>query len=124
MRIAKSHGHYDVVAVNDLASPEQLAYAFKYDSIHGTFPGEISLRGDTMEINGDPFKVLSERDPAKLPWREMEVDYVIESSGAFRHLADLNKHLEAGAKRLILTVPCKDPLEATLASRSTSKHRL
>ena len=97
MRIAKTHAYYDVVAVNDLASPEQLAYAFKYDSIHGTFPGEISLSGDTMEINGDPFEVLGERDPAKLPWREMEVDYVIESSGAFRHLVDLNKHLDAGA---------------------------
>ncbi|HJO10964.1 MAG: type I glyceraldehyde-3-phosphate dehydrogenase [Gammaproteobacteria bacterium] len=116
MRIAKTHAYYDVVAVNDLASPEQLAYAFKYDSIHGTFPGEISLSGDTMEINGDPFEVLGERDPAKLPWREMEVDYVIESSGAFRHLVDLNKHLDAGAKRLILTVPCKDPLEATLVT--------
>ena len=116
MRIAKTHAYYDVVAVNDLASPEQLAYAFQYDSIHGTFPGEISLSGDTMEINGDPFEVLGERDPAKLPWREMEVDYVIESSGAFRHLVDLNKHLDAGAKRLILTVPCKDPLEATLVT--------
>ncbi len=116
MRIAKTHAYYDVVAVNDLASPEQLAYAFKYDRIHGTFPGEISLSGDTMEINGDPFEVLGERDPAKLPWREMEVDYVIESSGAFRHLVDLNKHLDAGAKRLILTVPCKDPLEATLVT--------
>ena len=116
MRIAKSHGHYDVVAVNDLASPEQLAYAFKYDSIHGTYPGDISLRGDTMEIDGDPFEVLCEKDPAKLPWRELDVDYVIESSGAFRYLVDLNKHLDAGAKRLILTVPCKDPLEATLVA--------
>ena len=77
MRIAKLRGHYDVVAVNDLASPEQLAYAFKYDSTHGIFPGEVSVTGDRMEINGDPFSVLSERDPAKLPWRELGVDYVI-----------------------------------------------
>lgn len=113
-RIAKSRGGFDVVAVNDLASPEQLAYAFKYDSNHGTFPGEVNLHGETMEINGDSFRVLSERDPEKLPWRELEVDYVIESSGAFRKLVDLRKHLDAGARRIILTVPCKDPLDATL----------
>jgi glyceraldehyde 3-phosphate dehydrogenase len=116
MRIAKLNRHYDVVAVNDLASPDQLAYAFKYDSIHGTYPGKVTSTESTMTIDGDPFEVLSERDPAKLPWKEMGVDYVIESTGAFRHLVDLNKHLQAGAKRLILTVPCKDPLEATLVT--------
>jgi len=116
MRIAKLRQDYDVVAVNDLASPDQLAYAFKYDSTHGVYPGEVSCHGDEMEIDGDSFKVLSERDPAKLPWREMGVDYVIESSGAFRHLIDLNKHLDAGARRLILTVPCKDDLDATLVT--------
>ena len=116
MRIAKLHGHYNVVAVNDLSTPEQLAYAFKYDSIHGTFPGNVEVQGSTMTIDGDPFEVLCERNPAKLPWQEMNIDYVIESTGAFRKLVDLNKHLEAGAKRLILTVPCKDPLEATLVA--------
>lgn len=116
MRIAKLRQHYDVVAVNDLSSPDQLAYAFKYDSIHGTYPGEVACNGSTMSIDGDPFEVLSERDPARLPWREMGVDYVIESSGAFRKLEDLNKHLSSGAKRLILTVPCKDPLDATLVA--------
>jgi glyceraldehyde 3-phosphate dehydrogenase len=116
MRIAKQRGHYDVVAVNDLASPEQLAYAFQYDSTHGLFPGNVSVDGDRMEINGDPFIVLSERDPAKLPWRELAVDYVVESSGAFKQLVDLEKHLAAGASRVLLTVPSKDPLEATLVS--------
>lgn len=116
MRIAKLRRHYDVVAVNDLASADQLLYAFKYDSIHGTYPGKVSLADNRMEIDGDPFLVLNERDPAKLPWRELGVDYVIESSGAFRTLDKLNLHLEAGAKRLILTVPCKDPLPATLVA--------
>lgn len=116
MRIAKLRKHYDVVAVNDLASPDQLAYAFKYDSTHGVFAGEVSFHGDEMEIDGDKFKVLSERDPAKLPWKELGVDYVIESSGAFRHLVDLQKHIDGGAKRVVLTVPCKDPLDATLVS--------
>ena len=116
MRIAKLRKHYDVVAVNDLASPDQLAYAFKYDSTHGVFPGEVSFDGDVMEIDGDRFKVLSERDPAKLPWKELGVDYVIESSGAFRHLVDLQKHIDGGARRVVLTVPCKDPIDATLVS--------
>ena len=116
MRIAKLRKHYDVVAVNDLASPVQLAYAFKYDSTHGVFPGEVSFDGDVMEIDGDRFKVLSERDPSKLPWKELGVDYVIESSGAFRHLVDLQKHIGGGARRVVLTVPCKDPLDATLVS--------
>jgi glyceraldehyde 3-phosphate dehydrogenase len=114
MRIAKQRGHYNVVAINDLASPEQLAYAFKYDSIHGKYPGHVKLDGDVMEIDGDPFKVLSERDPSKLPWREFGVDYVVESSGQFRKLVDLQKHLDAGAKRVIVTVPTKGPLAATL----------
>jgi glyceraldehyde 3-phosphate dehydrogenase len=116
MRIAKMRGHYDVVAVNDLASSDQLAYGFKYDSIHGTYPGKVQHTADTIEIDGDEFKVLCEPDPAKLPWRELGVDYVIESSGAFKNVVDLNKHLDAGARRIILTVPSKDELEATLVA--------
>jgi len=116
MRIAKLRRHYDVVAVNDLGTADQLQYSFKYDSIHGTYPGKVSLVGNWMEIDGDPFLVLNERDPEKLPWRELEVDYVIESSGAFLTLEKLNLHLKAGAKRLILTVPCKDLLPATLVA--------
>jgi glyceraldehyde 3-phosphate dehydrogenase len=115
-RIAKLRGHYDVVAVNDLASAEDLAYAFRYDSIHGTYPGEVSVDGDTMEIDGDPFQVLSEKDPAQLPWRALKVDYVVESSGQFRRIAELEAHLSAGARRVLLTVPAKDPLEATLVT--------
>ena len=114
MRIAKMRNHYDVVAINDIASPEQLAYAFKFDSIHGRYPGKVKVTGDVMEIDGDPFKVLSEPDPAKLPWDSLGVEYVVESSGKFRKLAELQKHLDAGAGRVIVTVPTKDPLKATL----------
>lgn len=114
MRIAKLRGHYNVVAVNDLSSADQLAYAFKFDSIHGVYPGDVVVQGNRMEIDGDPFVVLSERDPSKLPWRELGVDYVVEASGQFRKIADLNMHLEAGAKRVIVTVPTKEPLDATL----------
>jgi glyceraldehyde 3-phosphate dehydrogenase len=113
-RIAKLRRHYDVVAVNDIATPDQLAYAFKYDSIHGIYPGEVKLDGNVMEIDGDPFVVLSERDPAKLPWKDLDVDYVIEASGQFRKIAQLEQHLAAGAKRVIVTVPTKEDLSSTI----------
>lgn len=116
MRIAKLRGHYNVVAVNDLASADHLAYAFKYDSTHGIYPGKVIVDGNRMQIDGDPFDVLAERDPANLPWKELGVDYVVESSGQFRKISDLNKHLEAGARRVIVTVPTKEPLDATLVA--------
>jgi len=114
MRIAKKNKHFDVVAVNDLASPDQLAYAFKYDSTHGIYEGEVKLDGNTMEISGDPFEILREKDPSKLPWGDLEVDYVIESTGVFREIPQIEKHLQAGAKRVILTVPSKDKLDSTV----------
>ena len=113
-RIAKLRGHYDVIAVNDLASAEDLAYAFKYDSIHGIYPGEVSQQGDTLTIDGDPFIVLREPDPAKLPWKDLGVDYVVESSGRFKRINELELHLQGGARRVLLTVPAKDPLPATV----------
>jgi glyceraldehyde 3-phosphate dehydrogenase len=113
-RIAKMHRHFDVVAINDLTDPEHLAYAFKYDSVHGRYPGEVRLQDDTMFIDDDPFRVLSEKDPSKLPWRELGVDYVIESTGKFRNLNELRSHLDAGARRVIVTVPTKDYLESTV----------
>ncbi len=114
IRIAKMRGLFDVVAVNDLADPEQLLYSFKYDSIHGTYPGSVTLHDDVMEIDGDAFKVLSQANPESLPWRELEVDYVIESSGKFRRLKDLQYHLDSGAHRVLVTVPTKDYLESTV----------
>jgi glyceraldehyde 3-phosphate dehydrogenase len=113
-RIAKMSRHFDVVAINDLTDPEHLAYAFKYDSVHGMYPGEVRLEGDVLTIDGDPFKVLGEKEPEKLPWRELEVDYVIESTGRFRKISELESHLRAGAKRVIVTVPTKDYLESTI----------
>ena len=113
-RLAKLRGHFDIVAVNDLAPPEALHYAFKYDSIHGTYPGSVEVSGDTMNIDGDPFVILNEEDPARLPWASLGVDYVIESTGRFRKLDDLEQHLSAGAQRVILTVPSSDPLDSTI----------
>jgi glyceraldehyde 3-phosphate dehydrogenase len=114
IRIAKLKRRFDVVAVNDLADPEALAYNFKYDSVHSTYPGEVKLNGDTLTIDGDPFKVLSEKDPSKLPWKELGVDYVIESTGKFRKVDELKAHLDAGARRVLVTVPTKDDLESTV----------
>jgi glyceraldehyde 3-phosphate dehydrogenase len=113
-RLAKLRGHFDIVAINDVSPPEALLYAFKYDSIHGKYPGSAEIYDDTMNIDGDPFLILSEKDPSKLPWKELKVDYVVESTGQFRRLAELEMHLAAGAQRVILTVPCKDPLDATI----------
>ena len=113
-RIAKMRKHFDVVAINDLTDPEHLAYSFKYDSVHGMYPGKVHLEGDVMTIDSDPFKVLGEKDPEKLPWGELGVDYVIESTGKFRKISELESHLRAGAKRVIVTVPTKDYLESTV----------
>ncbi len=113
-RIAKMRKHFDVVAINDLTDPEHLAYAFKYDSVHGAYPGSVKLDGDILTIDSDPFKVLGEKDPEKLPWAELGVDYVIESTGRFRKINELESHLKAGARRVIVTVPTKDYLESTV----------
>jgi len=114
VRLAKLRQEFNIVAVNDLTPPEALEYSFEYDSIHGRYPGEISLDGDVMTVDGDSFKIISEPDPSKLPWKELDVDYVVEATGKFRKLAELEQHLAAGARRVFLTVPCKDPLDATI----------
>jgi glyceraldehyde 3-phosphate dehydrogenase len=114
LRIAKIRNHFDIVAINDLASPADLQYAFKYDTVHGIYPGDVELDQREMTVDGDRIPILCERNPAALPWRQLEVDFVIESTGQFRRIAELEKHLEAGAKRVILTVPCKDELDATV----------
>jgi len=113
-RIAKMRRHFDVVAINDLTDPKHLAYAFKYDSVHGLYPGEVRIEGDTMIVDDDAFRVLGEKDPGKLPWRELGVDYVIESTGKFLRIGELQSHLDAGAKRVLVTVPTKDYLESTV----------
>ena len=113
-RISKQHHQFDVVAINDLSAVDDLAYAFKYDSIHGTYAGDVSFDDNSMTIDGDTFQVLAEPNLGDLPWGDLGVDYVIESTGRFRALADLETHLERGAKRVILTVPSKDPLSSTL----------
>ncbi len=98
----------DIVAINDLSSADMLANLFEFDSIHGRFNGSVEVDGNDIILNGDRFTILSERDPANLPWKELEADYVIESTGKFRDRQGLQKHIQAGAKRVILTAPGKD----------------
>jgi glyceraldehyde 3-phosphate dehydrogenase len=99
----------EFVAVNDLTDPETLAHLLKYDSSVGRFPGEVSVDGDTISVDGTPLKVLSERDPAALPWGDLGVDVVIESTGFFTARDDAAKHLAAGAKKVIISAPAKEP---------------
>jgi len=99
----------EFVAVNDLVDTATMAHLLKYDSILGRFPGEVSVSGDSLTIDGRELKVLSERDPAALPWSKLGVDVVIESTGFFTARDDAAKHLAAGAKKVIISAPAKDP---------------
>jgi len=103
-----------VVAINDLSDDDILAYLLEYDSVMGRFAQEVSVSDGVMKVGDHEIKMLMERDPAQLPWDELEVDVVIEATGVFRDRASLQKHLDAGAKRVILTVPSKDAIDETI----------
>jgi len=104
----------DVVAINDLSDDDILAYLLEYDSVMGRFDQDVTVSDGVMKVGGHEVRMLVERDPAKLPWQELEVDVVIEATGVFRDRASLQKHLDAGAKRVILTVPSKDEIDETI----------
>jgi glyceraldehyde 3-phosphate dehydrogenase len=109
-RAAKAAGaDIDFVAVNDLTDPGTLAHLLKYDSILGRFPGEVSVEGDVITVDGDELEVLSERDPGALPWGDLGAEVVLESTGFFTARDDAAKHLEAGAKKVIISAPAKEP---------------
>lgn len=95
----------DIVAVNDITDPPTLAHLLKYDSNYGRFPGTVEARADALIVNGQPLKVLAERDPAKLPWKDLGVDYVLESTGLFTKREKAAAHLAAGAKRVVISAP-------------------
>jgi glyceraldehyde 3-phosphate dehydrogenase len=104
----------EVVAINDLSDDDILAYLLKHDSVMGTFDGDVSVADGVMHAAGHEVQMLMERDPASLPWGELDVDVVIEATGVFRDRASLQKHVDAGAKRVILTVPPKDEIDETV----------
>ena len=112
--LATRADEFEVVAANDLADAQTLAILLKYDSVHGRFPGEISVEDKSLVVNGKRIKVLSERDPINLPWKEMEIDFVVESTGIFRYRAEIAKHIDAGAKKVLLTVPPRDEIDAMI----------
>ena len=106
----------DFVAVNDITDTATLAHLTKYDSTLGPFPAKVEHSGDTISFDGKPVKVLSERDPAKLPWKELGADVVVESTGFFTDRDAASKHLEAGARKVIISAPAKGP-DVTVCSR-------
>lgn len=106
-REAMKHDEIEVVAVNDLTDAKQLAHLLKYDSVHGIYDAEVSAEADAFIVNGQRVRVISERDPLNLPWGELEVDVVLECTGIFRSKEDVSKHIQAGAKKAILSAPAK-----------------
>ncbi len=104
----------DVVGVNDITDAATLAHLFKYDSVHGPYPGEVRVEGDELVVDGERFRVFSERDPKNLPWGELDCDVVIESTGIFRSREKAAQHLEAGAKKVIISAPAKGEVDATI----------
>ena len=104
----------EVVAINDLSDDDILAYLLEYDSVMGRFDKEVTVEDGVMTVGDHQVAMLMERDPAGLPWGELDVDVVVEATGVFRDRASLQKHLDAGAKRVILTVPAKDEIDETI----------
>jgi len=106
-------GGFDVVAVNDLTNTKVLAHLLKYDSVHGQIPNEVSATDDTIVVDGKPIKVFAQRDPSQLPWKDLGVELVIESTGKFTDRAGASNHINAGAKKVIISAPAKEP-DATI----------
>jgi glyceraldehyde 3-phosphate dehydrogenase len=115
-RALLNKSNIDVVALNDLTDAKTLAHLLKYDSVHGKFPGEVTVDGDCIIVNGKKMRVYAEKDPVNLPWKDLGVEVVIESTGIFRTREKMSKHLTAGAKKVILSVPSdnKEDVDATI----------
>ena len=113
-RVMQERKNFNVLAVNDITDAKTLAQLLKYDSTHGKFDGEIEARENSIIVNGREIKAFAIRDPEELPWKELNIDVVVEATGIFRHRAKIEKHLTAGAKKVLLTVPAKDEIDATI----------
>jgi len=107
-RAAQSSSEFEIVAINDLTNPQTLAHLLKYDSIHGILSADVSATDDSIQCGGKSIKVFSERDPSALPWKELGVDIVIESTGFFTNGKDAGKHIQAGARKVIISAPGKE----------------
>ncbi len=107
-RVSDDHDEIEVVGINDLCTPDYLAYMLKYDTMHGTFKGEISSTDHSIIVNGQEIPVFAEKDPANIPWAEVGAEYIVESTGLFLTKEKAEAHLKAGAKKVIMSAPSKD----------------
>ncbi|MBT3394045.1 MAG: type I glyceraldehyde-3-phosphate dehydrogenase [Waddliaceae bacterium] len=122
LRAANKNPEINIVAINDLVPAENLAYLLKYDSVHGRFDGEVSVEEKNLIVNGKKITVCSERDPEQLPWGELGVEYVIESTGLFCTKEGAEKHITAGAKRVILSAPGKEGVSTFVMGVNHTKY--
>ena len=128
-RTALQDSGIEVVGVNDLADAKTLAHLLKHDSVHGNLGAEVTAKGEAIFVNGREVRVCAIKDPASLPWKELGVDVVVESTGIFRDTATASKHIQAGAKKVVITAPAKDPdvtvvLGVNEAAYDPAKHRI
>jgi glyceraldehyde 3-phosphate dehydrogenase len=107
-------GGFNVLAINDITDAKTLAYLLKYDSVHGIFEGEVTAAEGAIVVNGKKYRIIAEKDPSKLPWKELGVDLVVEGTGIFTSREKLQLHITAGAKKVLLTAPAKDEIDATV----------
>jgi glyceraldehyde 3-phosphate dehydrogenase len=114
LRVVSERPDLEIAAINDLYDNAQLAYLLKYDTVMGIFPGEVESGADSLTVNGRRIRMTKERDPARIPWESLGVEIVVEATGVFRTRESLQPHLAAGARRVILTVPPKDEIDAMI----------
>ncbi len=107
--LGQGMGDLDLVAINDLTDAATLGHLFQYDSVHGRYRGDVRVEGSALVVDGERFEVLSQKDPAQLPWSDLGVDVVFESTGLFRKRPEAQKHLDAGARKVVITAPAVDP---------------
>jgi glyceraldehyde 3-phosphate dehydrogenase len=122
-RQALKSSEVELVAINDLIAPDHLAYLFAHDTVHGTYPGSVSFQDHSLEIDGHSVAVTGEKDPALLPWKKLGIDYVVESTGRFTHRSDAEKHLTAGAKRVLISAPGKDEIPTYVMGVNHTQYR-
>ena len=105
---------FKIVAINDLTDAKTLAHLLKHDSVHGTYKHNVEITENAIVVNGTQIRIFAEKSPENLPWKELKIDYVIESTGVFRTREEAAKHLQSGAKKVIITAPAKDEVDATI----------
>lgn len=121
-RLALGRKDVRIVAINDIVPADNLAYLLKFDSVHGRFQGEISVKERALIIGGQTIEVLNETDPSTLPWKRLGVDYVVESTGHFTTIEGASKHLQAGAKRVVISAPAKDEIPTFVLGVNEDKY--